>query len=35
MACAELPGGHFFIDQFPRETAATLLDFLHGARAGG
>jgi len=25
---ASLPGGHFFVDQFPDETAATLRDFL-------
>jgi haloacetate dehalogenase len=25
---ATLPGGHFFIDQFPGETARILLDFL-------
>ena len=23
-----LPGGHFFVDQFPKETARTLIDFL-------
>jgi haloacetate dehalogenase len=34
MACAELPGGHFFIDQFPRETAQILLDFLRKAPRG-
>jgi haloacetate dehalogenase len=27
---ATLPGGHFFPDQFPDETAARLLDFLDG-----
>ncbi|MES2940566.1 MAG: alpha/beta hydrolase [Pseudomonadota bacterium] len=32
MACAELPGGHFFIDQFPDRTAAILLDFLQAHR---
>ena len=25
---ATLPGAHFFVDQFPKETAAILLDFL-------
>ena len=25
---ATLPGAHFFVDQFPKETAAVLLDFL-------
>jgi len=25
-----LPGAHFFVDQFPKETAAILLDFLPG-----
>jgi haloacetate dehalogenase len=29
---ASLPGGHFFIDQFPDETARILADFL-GAQA--
>jgi hypothetical protein len=29
---ASLPGGHFFVDQFPRETAEILLDFLAGRR---
>lgn len=29
---ASLPGGHFFVDQFPDETARILMDFL---RAGG
>ena len=28
VTAAALPGGHFFIDQFPAETAAALLDFL-------
>jgi haloacetate dehalogenase len=28
MRCAQLPGGHFFVDQFPRETAGILRDFL-------
>jgi haloacetate dehalogenase len=26
---ASLPGGHFFVDQFPQETAKVLLDFLN------
>jgi len=30
---ASLPGGHFFVDQFPDETAAVLRDFL--TRVGG
>jgi haloacetate dehalogenase len=25
---ASLPGGHFFVDQFPNETAHVLLEFL-------
>ena len=25
---ASAPGGHFFVDQFPDQTAQTLLDFL-------
>lgn len=28
MTEASLPGGHFFVDQFPRETAGILADFL-------
>ena len=28
MACATVPGGHFFVDQHPRETAAVLAEFL-------
>ena len=32
LECATLPGGHFFVDQFPRETAAQLKSFL--AKAG-
>ena len=28
---ATLPGGHFFVDQFPADTARTLLGFLTGA----
>lgn len=31
MRCATVPGGHFFVDQHPRETAAVLADFLAGA----
>ncbi len=31
MRCASVPGGHFFIDQNPRATAALLEDFLSGA----
>jgi len=27
---ASLPGGHFFVDQFPAETARILLGFLTG-----
>jgi haloacetate dehalogenase len=27
-----LPGGHFFVDQFPDDTAQILLQFLNGAR---
>ncbi len=27
-----LPGGHFFVDQFPNDTAGVLLRFLNGAR---
>ena len=27
---ASLPGGHFFVDQFPRETAEILVEFLRG-----
>lgn len=30
LRAASLPGGHFFVDQFPRETADVLLDFLGG-----
>jgi haloacetate dehalogenase len=29
---ASLPGGHFFVDQFPDETVQVLLGFLHAAR---
>jgi hypothetical protein len=32
---ASLPGGHFFVDQFPRETARILIDFLTTAGDGG
>jgi haloacetate dehalogenase len=28
MTAASLPGGHFFVDQFPEETARILEDFL-------
>ena len=28
MTDAALPGGHFFVDQFPQETARILADFL-------
>jgi haloacetate dehalogenase len=28
---ASLPGGHFFVDQFPDETSQILLRFLSGA----
>jgi haloacetate dehalogenase len=28
MTVASLPGGHFFVDQFPDETAQILLEFL-------
>lgn len=31
---ASLPGGHFFVDQFPDETASILLGFLGGAYKG-
>jgi hypothetical protein len=27
---ASLPGGHFFVDQFPQETADILVKFLSG-----
>ncbi len=27
---SSLPGGHFFVDQLPRETAGVLIDFLSG-----
>jgi hypothetical protein len=33
IAEASLPGGHFFVDQFPVETAEILLDFLACARS--
>jgi haloacetate dehalogenase len=29
---ASLPGGHFFVDQFPVEVAQTLRDFLSSAK---
>jgi haloacetate dehalogenase len=28
MTAASLPGGHFFVDQFPEDTAQVLEDFL-------
>ncbi|MGH9041522.1 MAG: alpha/beta fold hydrolase [Acidimicrobiia bacterium] len=31
LTTATLPGAHFFIDQFPEETAKILIDFLTGA----
>lgn len=31
---ASLPGGHFFVDQFPQETADILASFLSGSRSG-
>lgn len=31
LRCATLPGGHFFVDQFPDETARVLRDFLVAA----
>lgn len=30
--CATLPGGHFFVDQFPDDTAAIVEDFLAAAQ---
>jgi haloacetate dehalogenase len=30
---ATLPGGHFFVDQYPGETARILREFLQGVRA--
>jgi pimeloyl-ACP methyl ester carboxylesterase len=33
MTEASLPGGHFFVDQFPVQTAAILSDFLARARS--
>lgn len=33
MQAASLPGGHFFVDQYPAETAETLLSFLATAAA--
>lgn len=35
LTTATLPGGHFFPDQYPGETAAILLDHLARAGAGG
>jgi haloacetate dehalogenase len=32
VTAASLPGGHFFVDQFPEETARTLLAFLAAQR---
>ncbi len=32
LTAASLPGGHFFVDQFPAEAARTLRDFLPSAR---
>jgi haloacetate dehalogenase len=34
MSCASLPGGHFFVDQFPSESANILERFLAGVEAG-
>jgi len=34
MTVASLPGGHFFVDQFPRETAHILAEFLSHAEVG-
>jgi haloacetate dehalogenase len=31
MASAEMPGGHFFVDQYPRETGEALLAYLSGS----
>ncbi len=33
LTAAALPGGHFFVDQLPHETAGILLGFLSGANA--
>jgi haloacetate dehalogenase len=30
VTAATLPGGHFFVDQFPEQTASSLLEFLRG-----
>ncbi|TIU21604.1 MAG: alpha/beta hydrolase, partial [Mesorhizobium sp.] len=30
MTEASLPGGHFFVDQFPAETAERIIAFLSG-----
>ncbi|MHA6911299.1 hypothetical protein ACQUJS_23275 [Ralstonia pseudosolanacearum] len=35
MRFASLPGGHFFVDQFPEDTARVLRAFLADARNGG
>ena len=32
MTAAAIPGGHFFVDQHPAETAALLMDFLAASR---
>ncbi len=32
LSAASLPGGHFFVDQFPDDTARVLLRFLDGAQ---
>ncbi|SFL89136.1 alpha/beta fold hydrolase [Shimia aestuarii] len=34
MTARSLPGGHFFLDQYPQETADALLSFLPGPAAG-
>ena len=33
VTAASLPGGHFFVDQFPNQTAEVLLRFLNGQTA--
>lgn len=33
MVCRSMPGGHFFVDQYPAETAEALNDFLESQRA--
>ncbi len=35
MRVAALPGGHFFVDQFPHDTARVLRNFLAGVRGDG